>query len=88
MSLEPNQVRALRYLAQTHPTVDPIVTADATFWDSEIDAAYVHWRTAQWLRDHGYVTFELVPGGDHDETALRLTPMGRARAQEIMAAVA
>lgn len=83
MGLTREQGRALRLVEQTHPDVDAVITSDATFWDTEIDAAYVHWRTAHWLMERGYVRFERVPGGDEDLWAIRLTRVGRDRVAQM-----
>lgn len=83
MALTTQQRIALRLLGDTHPDMDAIVTSDRTFWDGEVGAACVHWRTAHSLRHLGFVWFEVVPGGDYDPWAIRLTDEGRAAVEQI-----
>lgn len=53
--------RALDYLRLAHandPTTwDGVLTNEATSYDGEIEVAYVHWRTAEALRQKGLVTY-------------------------------
>lgn len=74
------QRTALALLAlsrQASPTTDDGLSVScATFYDKEIDVAFIHWRTADALRREGFVEF-----GDWDPdwgTELRITEKGLA----------
>jgi hypothetical protein len=65
--------------AHGHPgTDDGIVTAEATFYDSEANIAWVHWKTAQGLERRGKIRLRYDPDGDQielvAEPAARVAP--------------
>lgn len=73
--MTPKQTEALEMLRRSRAagpsTDDGLVTSEATFYDVEIDVAYVHWATASVLKAAGLVEY-----GDWDPdwgTELRLT---------------
>lgn len=67
----------LRQARETSPTTsDGVTTSAATFYDREVDVAYVHWATASALKAEGLVEF--VDWDPEWGTELRLTEKGLA----------
>jgi len=67
-----NALNLMRQARREDPTTDDgVATDEATFYDSEVHVAYVHWQTARALKDRGLLEF--IAYDPEWGTSLRLT---------------